>query len=55
MKHISFYKNIKKMKRRCVQDALARNIRLGIVAGSDSHQMEHGLEGGIMAASSIIN
>lgn len=45
-----FTKNIKKMKRRCVQDALARNIRLGIVAGSDSHQMEHGLEGGIMAA-----
>lgn len=45
-----FTKNIKKKQRCCVQDALARGIRVGIIAGSDSHQMEHGLEGGIMAA-----
>lgn len=45
-----FTKNIKKKQRCCVQDALARDIRVGIIAGSDSHQMEHGLEGGIMAA-----
>ncbi len=45
-----FTKNIKKKQRCCVQDALARNIRVGIIAGSDSHQMEHGIEGGIMAA-----
>ena len=44
-----FTKNIKKMKRRCVQDGLARGYRLGFTAGSDSHQMEHGVEGGIMA------
>ncbi|MEF9968621.1 MAG: hypothetical protein RR766_08915, partial [Longicatena sp.] len=45
-----FTKNIKKKLRCCVQDALERNIRVGIIAGSDSHQMEHGIEGGIMAA-----
>ncbi len=45
-----YAKNIKKFEGKGVQDALARKYRLGIVAGSDSHQMEHGVEGGIMAA-----
>ena len=33
-----------------MQDALARGYRLGFTAGSDSHQLEHGVEGGIVAA-----
>ncbi|MFH2116164.1 MAG: CehA/McbA family metallohydrolase [Spirochaetota bacterium] len=33
-----------------VQDALARGYHLGFIGGSDSHQMEHGVEGGILAA-----
>ena len=33
-----------------VQDALARGYHLGFTGGSDSHQMEHGVEGGILAA-----
>lgn len=45
-----FTKNIKKMQRCSVQDALARGYRLGFTAGSDSHQTEHGVEGGIVAA-----
>lgn len=44
-----YTKNIKKMPRHSVQDALARGYRMGFTAGSDSHQMEHGVEGGIMA------
>ena len=45
-----FTKNIKKMEYCSVQDALARGYRLGFTAGSDSHQTEHGVEGGIVAA-----
>lgn len=45
----AFTKNIKKMPRHSVQDALARGYRMGFTAGSDSHQMEHGVEGGIVA------
>ena len=33
-----------------MQAALAHGYRLGFTAGSDSHQMEHGVEGGIVAA-----
>ena len=36
-----FTKNIKKMERCSVQDALARGYRMGFTAGSDSHQTEH--------------
>lgn len=32
-----------------MQDALAKRYRIGFTAGSDSHQMEHGVEGGIFA------
>ncbi|MBP3700373.1 MAG: DUF3604 domain-containing protein, partial [Lachnospiraceae bacterium] len=31
------------------QEALSRGYRMGFTAGSDSHQMEHGVEGGIVA------
>lgn len=44
-----YTKNIKKMEGRSVQDALAKKYRTGFTAGSDSHQMEHGIEGGIFA------
>lgn len=44
-----YTKNIKKMKGHSVQDALARKYHIGFTAGSDSHQMEHGIEGGIFA------
>lgn len=44
-----YTKNIKKMPHHSVQDALARGYRMGFTAGSDSHQMEHGVEGGIVA------
>ena len=44
-----YTKNIKKMPGRSVQDALERGYRMGFTAGSDSHQMEHGVEGGIVA------
>lgn len=44
-----YTKNIKKMKGRSVQDALAKKYHIGFTAGSDSHQMEHGIEGGIFA------
>ena len=32
------------------KEALSRGYRVGFTAGSDSHQMEHGVEGGIVAA-----
>ena len=32
------------------KEALSRGYRMGFTAGSDSHQMEHGVEGGIVAA-----
>ncbi len=44
-----FTKNIKKFERCSIQDALCRGYRFGFTAGSDSHQMEHGVEGGIVA------
>lgn len=44
-----YTKNIGKLKGHSVQDALARKYRIGFTAGSDSHQMEHGIEGGIFA------
>lgn len=45
-----YTKNIMKFERHCAQDALARGYHLGFIAGSDSHQMEHGVEGGILGA-----
>lgn len=45
-----YTKNIKKFPRHSVQEALRRGYRMGFTAGSDSHQMEHGVEGGIVAA-----
>lgn len=45
-----YTKNIDQLERCSVQDALSRGYRLGFTAGSDSHQMEHGIEGGIVAA-----
>lgn len=45
-----YTKNIKKFPRHSVQEALSRGYRMGFTAGSDSHQMEHGVEGGIVAA-----
>lgn len=44
-----YTKNIKKMPRHSVQEALAKGYRMGFTAGSDSHQMDHGVEGGIVA------
>lgn len=44
-----YTKNISKMPRHSVQDALAKGYRMGFTAGSDSHQMDHGMEGGIVA------
>ncbi len=44
-----YTKNIAKFDRHCAQDALDRGYHLGFTAGSDSHQMEHGVEGGIVA------
>lgn len=44
-----YTKNIKKMPRHSVQEALSRGYHMGFTAGSDSHQMEHGVEGGIVA------
>lgn len=44
-----FTKNIKKFKNKSVQNALSRGYKLGFTAGSDSHQMDHGIEGGIVA------
>ena len=45
-----YTKNVKKFPGKCIQDALRRRYRPGFVAGSDSHQMEHGKEGGILGA-----
>lgn len=45
-----YTKNQLKCRDCSAQDALARKYRLGFTAGSDSHQMEHGIEGGIVAA-----
>lgn len=45
-----YTKNVEQMQRCSIQDALARGYRIGFTGGSDSHQMEHGIEGGILAA-----
>lgn len=45
-----YTKNNPRLDGKYVQDALAKGYRLGFTAGSDSHQMEHGTEGGIVAA-----
>ena len=45
-----YSKNILQDRGSGVQDALARGYHLGLIAGSDSHQMEHGIEGGQLAA-----
>lgn len=44
-----YTKNINRMENSSALDALKRGYRLGFTAGSDSHQMEHGIEGGIVA------
>lgn len=43
-----YTKNNMQIERCSVQDALAKGYHLGFTAGSDSHQMEHGVEGGII-------
>lgn len=43
-----YTKNNMQIERCSVQDALAKGYHMGFTAGSDSHQMEHGIEGGIM-------
>lgn len=45
-----YSKNRDCLRGKFVQDALARGYKLGFVGGSDSHQLEHGLEGGLTAA-----
>jgi hypothetical protein len=45
-----YTKNIAKFPRHSMRDALKRGYHLGFSAGSDSHQMEHGVEGGLIAA-----
>lgn len=45
-----YTKNISQYEHCSAQDALKRGYRLGFTAGSDSHQLEHGIEGGIVAA-----
>jgi hypothetical protein len=45
-----YTKNVKQEPGRSVPDALKRGYKLGIIAGSDSHQLEHGIEGGILGA-----
>ncbi len=45
-----YTKNVNRMKGKYTQDGLARGYRMGFTAGSDSHQVEHGTEGGIVAA-----
>lgn len=42
-----YTKNNMQIERCSVQDALEKGYHLGFTAGSDSHQMEHGVEGGI--------
>jgi len=43
-----YTKNVEQAKGKSVVDALKRGYHLGIIAGSDSHQLEHGVEGGIL-------
>lgn len=45
-----YTKNNMQIERCSAQDALAKGYHLGFIAGSDSHQMEHGLEGGIIVS-----
>jgi hypothetical protein len=50
-----YTKNVAKFPDHCAQDALSRKYHLGFTAGSDSHQMEHGIEGGIVCVYSKEN
>ncbi len=43
-----FTKNNPQLRHCSVQDALKLGYHMGFIAGSDSHQMEHGVEGGII-------
>lgn len=45
-----YTKNVPQTERHSVQDALARGYKFAFIGGSDSHQMEHGIEGGILGA-----
>ena len=44
-----YTKNVPQVEGHSVRDALARGQRLGILGGSDTHQLEPGLEGGLTA------
>lgn len=46
--HSIYTKNNPQLTDCSVQDALARGYHMGFTAGSDSHQLEHGIEGGIL-------
>ncbi|CAD7837374.1 hypothetical protein S1OALGB6SA_1784 [Olavius algarvensis spirochete endosymbiont] len=49
-KSSEFTKNVKQKPGHSVVDALRKGFKLGSIGGSDSHQLEHGIEGGILAA-----
>ena len=46
--HSIYTKNNPQLKDCSVQDALDLGYHMGFTAGSDSHQLEHGIEGGII-------
>jgi hypothetical protein len=46
--HSKYTKNNPQLKHSSVQDALKLGYHMGFTAGSDSHQLEHGIEGGIL-------
>lgn len=45
-----YTKNNMQLEHCSVQDAWAKGYHMGVTAGSDSHQMEHGVEGGIVVS-----
>lgn len=45
-----YTRNVAQFTGRSVRDALALGYRLSFTGGSDTHQLEHGLEGGLVAA-----
>ena len=45
-----YTKNNRQLPHKSAQDALELGYHLGLIGGSDSHQMEQGREGGILAA-----
>lgn len=45
-----YAKNVSQIPDHSLQDALLRGYKLGVIAGSDTHQMEPGIEGGLVAA-----